>query len=172
MDVAEIDADAKAHAPRFVQRLVAPGDLALGIGRGSNRACGAGKDRQHAVARHVDHAPAIGLYALAEDLAAGGKCGDGGRRIVGHQPGIARNIRRQYRRQALRDALLGHAVLRVPGAGGSWAAPAKHWALAIQAVALGPVTLSLVSAILRVCVTTWQNSSARPSMRSAPLSSP
>jgi hypothetical protein len=51
----------------------------------------------------------------------------------------------------------------VPGAGGVCGGPAKHWACAIQRAAASPRTTSRVSATLRVCVTTWQNSTALPS---------
>ena len=50
--------------------------------------------------------------------------------------------------------------------------PAKHWAMAIQRVAFGPVTFSAVSAMLRVCAVTWANSTALPSTRSVSEGSP
>ena len=56
---------------------------------------------------------------------------------------------------------------RVPGGGGSAAGPAKHCAIDIQRLAVGPTTQSPVSATFRTWVTTWQNSLALPSTRSS-----
>jgi RHS repeat-associated protein len=60
---------------------------------------------------------------------------------------------------------------RSPGLGGSAGAPAKHWAMDIQRLATSPTTSSEVSATLRVCVTTWQKSSASPATRLVSLGS-
>src|SRR5277367_1420499 len=65
------------------------------------------------------------------------------------------------------DEVGGHDIhrvrrKRVPGAGGFSGGPAKHCAIDIHALALAPATFSFVSATFRVCVTTWQNSTASP----------
>src|SRR5687767_3167035 len=51
----------------------------------------------------------------------------------------------------------------LPGAGGATGGPAKHCAIDIHSCATSPLIRSEVSAMLRVCVTTWQNSPAKPS---------
>jgi hypothetical protein len=49
--------------------------------------------------------------------------------------------------------------------GGFSGGPAKHCAIAIHEIAVSPTTFSVVSAIFRTCVTTWQNSTALPAMK-------
>src|SRR6185503_11677599 len=54
---------------------------------------------------------------------------------------------------------------RLPGGGGVSGGPAKHCASDIHSCATSPLTRSAVSSMLRVCATTWQNSTAEPSTR-------
>ena len=63
------------------------------------------------------------------------------------------------------------AVLRAPATGGVSTSPAKHCAFDIQFRAFAPTTVSFVSPIFRTCVTTWQNSSAKPWTSSISLGS-
>jgi hypothetical protein len=91
---------------------------------------------------------------------------------AGTAGGLAVDERLRERRHAARvGAGIGRTrpPVRCPGLGGSSGPPAKHCAIAIHRVAVSPTTRSLVSAILRPCVTTWQNSLARPSTRLSSL---
>ena len=55
----------------------------------------------------------------------------------------------QYRQQQDNPKENPHHAVRLPGAGGSSGGPAKHWAMAIQAVAGSPTTVRLTSWMLR-----------------------
>ena len=54
----------------------------------------------------------------------------------------------------------------MPGNGGEEALPAKHCAIDIHSVEVLPLNFKFTSFIFLTCVTTWQNSSANPSILS------
>ena len=79
--------------------------------------------------------------------------------------GNGKPIRERARVRRMKEPIPQPCRNRFPGAGGFSGGPAKHWAIAIQAVAVAPLTCRLVSAMFRTWVTTWQKSTAFPSMR-------
>ena len=54
----------------------------------------------------------------------------------------------------------------IPGSGGKDALPAKHCAIDIHSVEVFPFNFKFTSFTFLTCVTTWQNSSANPSILS------
>ena len=90
--IAQVDADAKLHAPVLGQLVVALGEFVLDFVGAVHGFDGAGKLSQDAVAGGVDESPAVGLDALAEKCAGVIERAKGGGFVIGHQPRVAGGV--------------------------------------------------------------------------------
>ena len=90
--VAQVDSDAKLHAPVLGKPCVALGKFVLDLNHAVRGFHCTGEFSQYAVACRVDQSPAMGLDAYAEKGAGLVERPDGGLLVVGHQPGVAGGI--------------------------------------------------------------------------------
>ena len=90
--VAEIDADAKAHAAFFRQIDIARRDAFLHGERAAHRLDRARELRQHAVAAGGDDAPALLRDAAVDRLAAGAQRVKGAFLVVAHQLAVSHHV--------------------------------------------------------------------------------
>ncbi len=112
-DVADIDAHAKFDAASGRDRGVAGDHRALHLDRATHRVDDAGKLDEEAVAGRLDDAaPMFGDLLIAELAANGAQRRERPFLVLAHQPRIAGDIGRQYRRQSALDPLSAHPAGR------------------------------------------------------------
>ena len=87
--IAQVDADAKLHAPVFGELRVAPGELVLDLVGAVHGFDGAGKLCENTIACGVDEPSAVDFDAFAEQVAGLIESAKGGGLVVGHQPRVA-----------------------------------------------------------------------------------
>ena len=91
-DVADIDADAKPHAPILDQRLIRLGKVALDLDGALHSAKDAGKFGEHAVAGRSADAAAVPRDQRVDDASMRGQGGQRALFVGAHQPAIPLDV--------------------------------------------------------------------------------
>jgi hypothetical protein len=155
-DIAEIDADAEFDAALFGNTVIAQGQLALQLDSAAHRVDGAGELDQEPVAGGLhDAAAMLGDLGVRHLAAKRRHCRVRAFFILAHQPGVARDVGRQYRCQPPLDALS-------PGIHGRDATAISRFTIATERVA---VAFSSVTRYISTRYAQMENDMAEPAER-------
>ena len=110
--VAQVDADAKAHALRLRHGLAGHRERLLDLERGAHGAACRFERGEHRVARHVDDATLVRFDANPEDAARGIEIGQRGVLVLRHEARVARDVRGEDRRQPMSESAIAHDEVR------------------------------------------------------------